>query len=323
MLVMAVFYLASLAALSFVGLRPAVPWGFTLLLPVLFVPFALIFLFYSRHQMHPALDTAAAVVILVAYQHFMIWPILAIGLLLSRSVEKIQYQWRLIRDGVVTTVLGYAALWNLNYLLARLVPTVHDSSLRASDEWIYSWFFSSVSYKDFFPILHDAFLVQVLNSAYMVLFPEVSLVLLLVCQTGEAGRVTRFLKGLFAFYTIGVMCFLIYPAIGPCLYYPDSLDPKQANLLVEGMLHDYHAAISGGTLKGYGYFIALPSLHVMVALYLQRCLVSFAGLYRVFLPVNVMLILSTVVLGYHYVIDALFAVLIMGIWMMLQKRFTI
>jgi hypothetical protein len=204
-----------------------------------------------------------------------------------------------------------------------LAPAVHDSSLRASDEWIYSWIFSSVSYKAFFPLVHNELLIQVLNSAYMVLFPEVLLVLLLVCQTGDARRVTRFLKGLFAFYAIGVMCFLIYPAIGPCLYYPDSLDPKQGNLLIQGMLHDYHAAINGETLKGYGYFIALPSLHVMVALYLQRCLVPFAGLYRVFLPVNVMLILSTVVLGYHYVIDALFAALIMGMWMMVQKRFAI
>ena len=45
---------------------------------------------------------------------------------------------------------------------------------------------------------------------------------------------------------------------------------------------------------GYGYFIAVPSLHVMVALYLQRCLLPFAGLYRLFLPLNIMLILSTV-----------------------------
>lgn len=321
---MAGLYFASLVVLFHAGLRPAVPWAFALVVPIVFVPFAIIFFQYSKQQLHYVLDMVAAVWILMMYSVFLIWPIMALMLFFARGIQKIRYEWRLLFDGLLATILGYAFLWNLNYLLARFVPAVHDPVLRALDEWIYSWLLTSVSYREFFPVVHNDFLILVLNNAYMVLFPEVILVLLLVCQTGDRSRVFRFLKGLFTLYAIGVLCFIIYPAIGPCLYYPGSLDATWSNHeLIQGMLHDYHAAIDGEPLMGYGYFIAVPSLHVMVALYLQRCLISFPGLYRVFLPVNLMLIVSTVILGYHYIVDALIAALFMGAWVLLQKSFRI
>ena len=321
MFVLAGLYLASIVALFHVGLRPAVPWAFALMVPILLVPFAVIFFYYSKQQLHYMLHMGTAVSILVMYNVILIWPIIALMLFLSRALAKIRFEWKLLAHGLLTTILGYAFLWNLNYLLARFVSTLHDPVLRATDEWIYSWFLTSVSYIEFFPLVHNSFLILVFNNAYMVLFPEVILVLLLVCQTGEANRVFLFLKGLFTLYGIGVLCFIVYPAIGPCLYYPGSLDPTRADLqMVQGMLHDYQAsAVTGQPLMGYGYFIAVPSLHVMVAMYLQRCLFSFPGLYRVFLPVNFMLILSTILLGYHYIVDALIAVAFMGVWMLVYK----
>lgn len=325
MFVLAGLYLASIVALFHVGLSPAVPWAFALVVPILLVPFAVIFFYYSKQHLHYMLHMGAAVWILVMYNVVLIWPIIALMLFLSRALAKIRFEWKLLVYGLLTTILGYAFLWNLNYLLARFVSTLHDPVLRATDEWIYSWFLTSVSYTKFFPVVHNDFLILVLNNAYMALFPQVILVLLLVCQTGDANRVFRFLKGLFALYGIGVLGFIVYPAIGPCLYYPGSLDPTRANLqMIQGMLHDYHAsAVTGEPLMGYGYFIAVPSLHVMVALYLQRCLFTFPGLYRVFLPVNLMLIMSTVILGYHYIVDALIAVAFMGAWMLVHKSFRI
>ena len=321
MLVMAGVYFSSLVALLCIGLRPAVPWQFVLVVLLLSVPFAVIFLHYSRQRLPRILDVSTAAVVLALFNYLIIWPIIAIGILFITKAERIRWEWKLIGGGVVTTILGYASLWNLNYLLARFVPAVHDPALRAVDEWVYSWFLSPVSYVGLFPIVHNEWVVRLLNNAYALLFPEVILVLLLVCQTGDADKVSRFLKWLFGFYVIGVMCFVIYPAIGPCLYYPESLDPARADLqFVGGMLHDYQAAIHGDPLMGYGYFIAVPSLHVMIALYLQRCLVPFSGLYRLFLPVNIMVLLSTVLLGYHYIVDAVFAVLIMSLWMIFWKR---
>jgi hypothetical protein len=318
---MAGLYISSLMALLCAGLRPAVPWQFALVVPFIMVPFAIIFFYYSRQRLPRILDVLTAAGVLCLANYLVIWPIIAIGILFFKRAERMRWEWKLIGGGVVTTILGYASLWNLNYLLARFVPAVYDPALRAIDERVYSWILSPVSYAGLFPVVHNEWLVQLFNNAYILLFPEVILVLLLVCQTGDAGKVSRFLKGLFGFYAIGLMCFVIYPAIGPCLYYPESLDPARADLrFVGGMLHDYQAAIHGDPLMGYGYFIAMPSLHVMIALYLQRCLIQFAGLYRLFLPMNIMVILSTVLLGYHYIMDAVLAVLIMSLWMILWKR---
>ena len=321
-LVMGGLYFATLVALFHAGLRPAVPWGLALVLPIVFVPFGIIFLYYSRQQLHSMLHVGASVGILVMYNIVLMWPIIALALLLSGRIGRVRYEWRLLFHGLLATILGYASLWNLNYLLARLMPVVHDPALRAADEWIYSWFLNSVDYTEFFPIIRNDVLLLMFNNSYMVLFSEVVLVLLLFCQTGDGGRVLRFLKGLFALYGIGILCFFVYPAIGPCLYYPKSFDPTLVNAqIIQGMLHDYHAAIQGEALMGYGYFIAVPSLHVMVALYLQRCLRLFPGLYRVFLPVNIMLVSSTVVLGYHYIVDVIIAFLIMSLWMVFQNRY--
>jgi membrane-associated phospholipid phosphatase len=77
------------------------------------------------------------------------------------------------------------------------------------------------------------------------------------------------------------------------------------------MATDYTVTMTGkGTLTGFGYFIALPSLHVLVVIFLQTFLFRYKRLFLVFLPVNILLILSTVVLGYHYVADVAVAFVI-------------
>jgi hypothetical protein len=148
-----------------------------------------------------------------------------------------------------------------------------------------------------FPSFTTSALIRLLNNAYSVLFPEVFTAVLVVCQTGDANQVTRFLKRLFTLYEVGVVSFLVHPAIGPCLYYPESLDlTRNPNLrFMSGMLHDFRSAASadGGALRGYGYFMAVPSLHVLICTFLQATLAIRPVLFRVFLPVNTLLIAST------------------------------
>jgi membrane-associated phospholipid phosphatase len=142
----------------------------------------------------------------------------------------------------------------------------------------------------------------VFKNGYAALFGELTLVILLICQTGNAKRVARFLTVLFGLYACGVVTFMIYPAAGPCLYFPESISGGSS--LMTGMANDYVATTTGtGTLSGFGYFIALPSLHILVAVFLQTFLFRYKCLFLVFFPINILLILSTVVLGYHYVAD--------------------
>jgi hypothetical protein len=313
-------YLASLIALFSIGLRPVVPWNLALIMLFICAPFGVLFFWYSKRQTNIALDFAVSPLVLVLYNYLIWWPIMAVLILLFTKAGTIRWEWKLMLLGIATMILGYGTLWNFNYLLAHYVPPVYDPSLRVFDEWFYSWFISSVSYTGLFPIVHNSVLIQLLNNAYAILFAEVFLVFLLICHTRDAAKVSEFLKVLFAFYFSGVLCFLIFPAIGPCLYYPESIDPTRAHLrFMAGMLHDYETAIHGGALDGYGYFIAIPSLHVMIAIFLQNCFAGYPNLFRFFMPINCMLILSTFLLGYHYVLDAFAGMIIMGIWMLLKQ----
>jgi membrane-associated phospholipid phosphatase len=69
------------------------------------------------------------------------------------------------------------------------------------------------------------------------------------------------------------------------------------------MADEYRQVQSGGALTGFGYFVALPSLHVAAAILLQTTMRPWPWIYWTWAPVTVLLILSTVILGYHYVID--------------------
>ena len=255
------------------------------------------------------------------------WVPAAVVLLALPNAPQKRRSWKLFGLGLAIMAFRYGALWNVNYLLARFVPATlfHDPELRSFDVWFYSLIAGkTVGYTGLFPLVHSTVLIHLLENSYLVLFSEVVLVLLIKVQSEGADEASLFLIRLFSLYAIGAACFLIYPAIGPCLYYPESTDATRALsstlALTSGMLNDYRAAVSGGALKGYGYFIAVPSLHVLATLFLQVCLLRYRTLSIIFLPINIMVILSTFFLGYHYLLDIVIAVIILGIAIAWTRR---
>jgi membrane-associated phospholipid phosphatase len=72
---------------------------------------------------------------------------------------------------------------------------------------------------------------------------------------------------------------------------------------MSSMATEYRHVIAGEQLSGFGYFVALPSLHVAAATFIQRSVRQAPWLYWTLLPVNGLLALSTVLLGYHYLLD--------------------
>ena len=57
-------------------------------------------------------------------------------------------------------------------------------------------------------------------------------------------------------------------------------------------------------MTGFGYFVALPSLHVAMAVLLQFTIRQRSQIGAwVVAPINILLIASTFVLGYHYLAD--------------------
>lgn len=319
-------YLASLAGVTAIGLQPVIPWTLVPALLLIAVPFAVVFeccgnvsLQTGSRKPPLAILLCFSIAIPLMFHLWHLWIAGALAILAWPGVRGGRRQWKLLFTGVVILTLGYASLWNINYVLARF-PTgpLHDPFLKSFDVWLYSLAAGQqVDYTGLFPLVRSAFLLRLLDNAYAILIPEILLVLMLESQTGDVRRVTRFVTRLFSLYVLGIVSFLLYPAIGPCLYYPESLNAGRARPtsinFVSGMLNDYRSAVSGGELHGFGYFIALPSLHVMVAILLQCFLYRHPVLFKLFLPINAAIILSTMLLGYHYALDLLVAAALYGI----------
>lgn len=156
-----------------------------------------------------------------------------------------------------------------------------------------------------FPLFRCEGCFQLLESAYVVLFSEIFAVIFVLHKNGYSAHL--FLRSLFLCYFVGLLVFVLFPAVGPCIYFPETFSSAYHNTatfkLMHGMYAEFEALKHGAPLKGLGYFVALPSLHVAVAFLLQRFLSPFRVHFWMFIPVNTLIVLSTFNLGYHYVID--------------------
>lgn len=311
----AALYALSLAAVSWVGLRPAIPWQVVPVFLLVAIPLAgtAVEAERLRGTHWRFLAPVAGVLITALYNWWFLWPVAILLVAAFKKLVVLPRSWKQFAIGMVVLTCGYATLWNLNYLLVRN-PTsaLHDPQLRTLDVALYSKAAGhALDYTGLFPLVRSNLVNQTLENAYLILMPETLLVLLLVCDSRDPGKIGYFVRRLFFLYVIGVACFLIYPAIGPCLYYPESTDAGATHtgtkFLIDGMLQDYRAALNGGTLRGFGYFIAVPSLHAMLAMLMQWKLRTYPVLSALFAPVNLLIVLSTVMLGYHYVLDVVVA----------------
>ena len=203
----------------------------------------------------------------------------------------------------LTVVLGYACVWNANYLLAATVERrLHDATFIAIDS--IAW---GGTYQNVFPLWANHFVFTLLENSYVMLFPQVIVVLVVIAAMRPREVVCRCLVVLFSAYAIGLAIFAAFPAVGPPIYFPQSFKAEWSGTLtaqlMAGMAAEFQQVQKGGGLNGFGYFVAFPSLHVAAAVILQRCMRDTPWLYWTWMPVTILLILSTVVLGYHYLLD--------------------
>jgi membrane-associated phospholipid phosphatase len=103
------------------------------------------------------------------------------------------------------------------------------------------------------------------------------------------------------------LVFLVYPTVGPCIFAPALFRETFHGTLtwgfMERMASEYAAVVQGRTANGTAYFVALPSLHVAMAVVLQLAVRPSPAHFWLLMPVNGLLAASTVLLGYHYVLD--------------------
>ena len=76
---------------------------------------------------------------------------------------------------------GFVTVSNLSYLIARLAfDRVHDPALRDLDLTIYRAFVPGLRYEGLFPLTDSALWFHLLENAYMKLFPEIVVVLVVL-----------------------------------------------------------------------------------------------------------------------------------------------
>jgi hypothetical protein len=227
--------------------------------------------------------------------------------------------WQGARPG--RGVCGFGVVANLNYLLLHYMPDQRwDPLLRRWDMALYSlWAGPLSNLNGFFPLIPNGFLLHLFDSAYLMLIPQVIFVAYLMSQEPDPHAFPNFLRRLFGYYLTAIAIYAMFPVNGPHLFFPEQQDlaqiPASSRGLLEGMAHDYRVARTHGVLSGFGYFIGLPSLHALGAMFLQYKMRRWPVLFRAFLPINLLLATATIVLGYHYLADIAASVVIFSVSM--------
>jgi hypothetical protein len=245
------------------------------------------------------------VVAIIVYPYPPVWWVLFLAAIVSGALG-IQSLARVLLQ-VVTLGFGYAALWLAQYVVASLVEhRVLDRFFMAGDLWVYRDVLGiTTDYQGVFPLVRHPLLFAMVERSYFMLFGEIAAVALVCAGAGvRCGR--RFCAVLFGGYAFSLLVFGVWPVVGPCIYVPESFDPAYAHTATATVM-GYMAADfwrNSGPLTGYGYFVALPSMHVALAVFLHRVLFLHAPLLSAFFALpNVLIAASTFLLGYHYLAD--------------------
>lgn len=319
---LAATYALTLALLAYLGIRPDPPWGFVVLMALVVTPLGILLvelgLALERACAKRALAmpaVALAVGMVVAWQHRFVTPLMLACALATLAVAVV----RVLRESrqsigpilvcLGCLVFGYAAVWNLNYVVAHATAgRLQDATLRDFDLALFSWIGGRelASMEALFPLVSESWAFSLLENCYAILFTEIAMVVVLLLRVGRPTL--PFLLALFGCYGAGLLVFLVYPTVGPCIFEPNSFRadafPDTFTLTsMRAMSDAYVGALQGGSVSGAGYFVALPSLHVAVAALLQRTLRFAPAHFWLMVPANVLLAASTVVLGFHYVLD--------------------
>jgi membrane-associated phospholipid phosphatase len=316
-LILAVCYAATWPLMLWAGMQPVVPWrpmlDSTRALPIVVVMVAsymgLERAFGSRAE-RPAFGILTGLLTLILFRVFLLGGIIYLvciiaAVLLAPFVLRRGLPMLLASFGLFA--LFQMTVWNANYLLGKpvLMDGLRDAQLFAFDLWLYDTLgLGGASH--LFPLSNNPFVTFLMESGYYIYYLETFFVFFFLARTG--GNITRFFTLQCIAYAIGLACFYFYPAIGPIYTFRDKHDPEiihksNTGQLMELSYREIDQVMKSRPLGGTFYIIAMPSLHVCMAVLMQAFLWPNRHLFWTFLPINGMIALSTVYLGYHYVLD--------------------
>ncbi len=324
---LAIPYTLSVLALVASGIAVTMPWDYLLPFAGIAVPYAYCLarvLLAAARRLDRRRNLTPAVGLLTGIGALAALPQLGQGHLavlaafycfLMLDVRRLPAGYfRGLTGALLALVLGLGTVCNLNYLLApHVAGSLHDPALMRLDLVFYRWLLApTVEYRALFPLVGGATAFRLLESAYHLVFAELFLVVLVRLWSGRDA--SGFLRAVFLAYFAGLIVFAVYPAVGPCIYYPETFRPEfqptATHYLMRKMATEFAAATAKMPVNGLAYFVAIPSLHAALATLCQCFLGGTGFLFWTFLPINVAVVLSTVLLGYHYIVDVPVGVLL-------------
>jgi hypothetical protein len=224
------------------------------------------------------------------------------------------------RIALVSDGLGPRLLWSTaaitawaatipyeNYIaLALSGGHFRDATFRAMDLDLFQGLLGVTDYVALFPLVREPNLLRAVENGYLSM-AFIPFVVVFALYRKRDGLALPFIAGPLC-YLLSAFVFALYPVFGPTCMYPESLRPEVRETLtgvLAASLHKEAFSILAGVspVSAGSYFIGLPSMHAGLAAICQFAVRGTGALFWLLLPLNGMLVVSTVLLGHHYVAD--------------------
>lgn len=202
---------------------------------------------------------------------------------------------RLITNMIIMNI----AFTSIKYVIPALGKTPQDNRLMMIDQFIVG---SDLSL--WVQRFYSKPLTEIMSIGYMLFILFLFLTFILYSFRADLNKLSRFCLGLFILYGIGISGYSVVPAQGPYIFLADGYSrPLEGYLFTE--LNRLMVAF------GSSAYDVFPSLHVGVGLFLLMFYRRYdRPFFSCYLLPFVLLVMSTIYLRYHYVIDLVCGVML-------------
>lgn len=205
---------------------------------------------------------------------------------LSPFINRMRLLWNII--------LMNFAFTSIRYIIPILGKNPLDSSLANIDIWIVGRDLSIWAQQ-----FYCKPLTEIMSFGYMLFIVFLFFTFSIYAFKADLNKLCRFCFGIFTLYALGISGYSIVPAQGPLVHFAGAYS---CNLEGYYFTELNRMMVAFGS-SGYDVF---PSLHAGVGLFLLLFYRKYdRPLYFIYLIPFVLLVLSTIYLRYHYLIDIL------------------
>lgn len=143
---------------------------------------------------------------------------------------------------------------------------------------------------------------KLLNFAYESLVLQLLIIPFSLACLNARQRLRMFLNAQLATFLIGGMIYYFFPTTAPSGILHS---PYFTHLQLDTSLRFYEVHHFLPVTSNKGGLIAFPSFHVVWAILLTYCTIKYKWIFYPLVVLNCFLVVSTVFLGWHYLVDAI------------------